>query len=514
MTENYITDVAYAARFYDVLSPSTLAYVAALGGYAPPALDKPFRYCELGCGNGFSTNILAGCYPQGEFVALDAHEGHIEDARALAADGKLDNVDFRRENFTRLLEIDLPEFDFVTFQGVWSWVDDDIRETLAAFLAAKLRPGGIVMASYNALPGWAPIEPLRRMMLAFMDRCEGSTEERAGQAITYLKFLRDNGAIFFRDNPAAAKALDEMARIERCFVVHDYLPPSMRPFYFTDVAAALNEAGLAFAGGYPVFRNYPNFAAAPEFTDFLAGIEDRSALESQLDIIANTRFRTDVFVKPAAAALDECERARLLEPMRFGSLEVRDAIPSAARLGRYSIAYSAPIYGPLMDRLAQGAPNIDELARSNELGGFSGPDIAKAVNLLVLGGHFRPFAAPAADASRPPVNGVLGPLNRALLARQREATDPVFLASPVVGSGVPVPPFAALMFEALDSEGREGAPDALWRRLEARGQSLEGEGGALAGRDAHLGAINAELDVLQRERRGKLAELRIADLPV
>ncbi|MDP6958488.1 MAG: SDR family NAD(P)-dependent oxidoreductase, partial [Planctomycetota bacterium] len=45
------------------------------------------------------------------------------------------------------------------------------------------------------------------------------------------------------------------------------------------------------------------------------------------------------------------------------------------------------------------------------------------------------FAATAADPSKPPVNGVLGPLNRALLARQREAADPVFLASPVVGSG-------------------------------------------------------------------------------
>ena len=513
MTENYITDVAYAARFYDVLSPSTLAYVTALGGYAPPALDQPFRYCELGCGNGFSTNILAGCYPHAEFVALDAHEGHIEDARVLAAEGGLRNATFLRENFTRLGELDLPEFDFITFQGVWSWVGDDIRETLAAFLAAKLRPGGIVMASYNCLPGWAPIEPLRRMMLAFMERCEGSADERAGQAITYLKFLRDNGAAFFRDNPAASKALDEMARTERCFVVHDYLPPSMTPFYFADVAEALDAAGLAFAGGSPVFRNYPKFSAAPEFADFLACLEDRAALERQLDIIANTRFRTDVFVKPAAAALNECERARLLEPMRFGSLEARDAMPPTAELGRYSIAYSAPIYGPLMDCLAQGAPSVDELARSNELGGFSGSDIVKAVNLLVLGGHFRPFAAPASDPSKPPVNGVLGPLNRALLARQREAADPVFLASPVVGSGVPVPPFAALIFEALDSAGRAGAPDAVWRRLEARGQSLEGDGGALAGRDAHLTAIGAEIDALRQERRGKLVELQIADLP-
>ncbi len=513
MTENYITDVAYAARFYDVLSPSTLTYVAALGGYAPPALDEPFRYCELGCGNGFSTNILAGCYPHGEFVGLDAHEGHIEDARALAAEGGLCNVTFLRENFTRLGELDLPEFDFITFQGVWSWVDDDIRETLAAFIAAKLRPGGIVMASYNSLPGWAPIEPLRRMMLAFMEGCEGSTEARAGQAITYLKFLRDNGAVFFRDNPTASKALDEMARTERCFVVHDYLPPSMTPFYCADVAGALDKAGLAFAGGYPVFRNYPKFAAAPEFANFLTSIEDRVALESQLDIIANTRFRTDVFVKPAQAALGADERARLLEPMRFGSLQGRDAIPPKAALGCYSIAYSAPIYGPLMDRLAHGAPSIDELARSNELGGYSCADIAKAVNLLVVGGHFRPFAAPAADASQAPVNGVLAPLNQALLARQRDAADPVFLASPVVGSGVPVPPFAALMFEALDSMGRDGAPETIWRRLEARGQSLEGEGDALAGRDAHLAAIGTEIDALQRERRCKLAELQIADLP-
>ncbi len=441
-----------------------------------------------------------------------AHGGHIADGNGLARDGGLANACFLEENFTRLAELDLPDFDFITFQGVWSWIDDDLRGRIGAFIQAKLRPGGVVMASYNALPGWAPIEPLRRMMLTFMEGRAGDTTARANEAITYLKFLRENGAAYFKDNPEANQALDAMDKTERCFIVHDYLPPSMKPFYFADVMHAMKDAGLDFAGCYPASLNYPKFTTRQAFHSFLESLGTRMALESHKDFINNTRFRTDVFVKADARPLPAPERCRLLEDFRFGSFENCREIPERVTLGPYDIEYAAPIYRPLMDALAGGSPSIGEIAATNALGGFSADDIANAVNLLVLGGHFRPFAAPTNGAAGHGSNGVLNPLNRALLNRQIDRTDPIFLASPVVGSAMPFPAFAGLLIQAFDRVGALEAPMQVWHHLAARGQSLESDGGALSGQAAHLDAIRSEVADLVCGQADKLAALGVADL--
>ena len=39
------------------------------------------------------------------------------------------------------------------------------RSALLAFADRMLRPGGLLYVSYDALPGWAAVEPLRRLML-------------------------------------------------------------------------------------------------------------------------------------------------------------------------------------------------------------------------------------------------------------------------------------------------------------------------------------------------------------
>src|SRR5262249_25911750 len=50
----YPTDVPYTFGYYDALSPVAMAYVAQLAGAAPADPRSPFRYLELGCGNGVS----------------------------------------------------------------------------------------------------------------------------------------------------------------------------------------------------------------------------------------------------------------------------------------------------------------------------------------------------------------------------------------------------------------------------------------------------------------------------
>jgi SAM-dependent methyltransferase len=59
---------------------------------------------------------------------------------------------------------DLPQFDIIALHGVWSWVSAANRAMVKQIIRQRLRPGGIVYVSYNCLPGWAPIVPIRHLM--------------------------------------------------------------------------------------------------------------------------------------------------------------------------------------------------------------------------------------------------------------------------------------------------------------------------------------------------------------
>jgi 2-polyprenyl-3-methyl-5-hydroxy-6-metoxy-1,4-benzoquinol methylase len=81
----YVTDVPYVYGFKPMLAPAWLDLVAVLGGVAPPARDRGFAWCDLGCGQGVTAAILAATHPTGTFHGIDAMPAHIEHAARLAA---------------------------------------------------------------------------------------------------------------------------------------------------------------------------------------------------------------------------------------------------------------------------------------------------------------------------------------------------------------------------------------------------------------------------------------------
>ena len=83
MEAGYLTDVEYTGDFHDHLAPVWLGYIAAINGYAVPAFDRPFTWCELGCGKGITSLLLAATHPHGEFHACDFNTSHIEYAERL-----------------------------------------------------------------------------------------------------------------------------------------------------------------------------------------------------------------------------------------------------------------------------------------------------------------------------------------------------------------------------------------------------------------------------------------------
>ena len=98
----YVTDVAYTTNAYQETTPSWLAACSVLLGYRPTDLAAPFRYADLGCGNGLSALIVAATNPHAEVWGFDFNPTHIENARDMAARAKLTNVHFEDISFEAL----------------------------------------------------------------------------------------------------------------------------------------------------------------------------------------------------------------------------------------------------------------------------------------------------------------------------------------------------------------------------------------------------------------------------
>src|SRR5271168_4967785 len=156
----YVTDVPYFPGYYSQQSPVHMVVAARLAGVACdlPDDDDPVHYLELGCGTGLGALTLASANASWRITGIDFNPAHIATARALARQAGIRNATFFEADLATLAEDRkadaIPEADFVSAHGLWSWVAQPVRAGIVRLLRAKVRAGGLVHLSYNALPAW------------------------------------------------------------------------------------------------------------------------------------------------------------------------------------------------------------------------------------------------------------------------------------------------------------------------------------------------------------------------
>ena len=166
----YVTDIAYTAGYFVSQSPPMLALACLINGYAvdAPWDNRAMHYLELGCGRGVNACVIAAANPGWTVTAIDFMPAAIADARRLAAEAGLDNITFIEADLSSFAETAqgtaLPEVDIITTHGVWSWVGDPVRAGIVRLAAAKLRAGGLMHLSYNALPAQQGLLGMQRVM--------------------------------------------------------------------------------------------------------------------------------------------------------------------------------------------------------------------------------------------------------------------------------------------------------------------------------------------------------------
>jgi SAM-dependent methyltransferase len=502
----YVTDVAYARTFVADLSPTRLRLVAALNGFpAPPA--EGFDYCELGSAHGDTTATLAAANPSSRFVGVDLNRDHIASANRLATAGGLDNVRFLERDFSDLADESLPDFDFIGAHGVLSWVGPDKRKALIEFAAAKLKPGGLLYASYNALPGWASVEPLRRLILERAAGFPGTTLERARHGLEFAKRMSEAGAQYFVGNPAAKVMLATMEQMGLPYTVHEYFHAHWVPMYFAQVAAEMAERGLYFVGQLPLHLNFRDLAIPASLAEIFGPVNDRIAFEGLKDFALNEFFRCDVYVNGKVGRSESVARA-YFDCTPFGLGEV--PLQREVRLPHCTLHFTSAIFDALFPALMQGASTVVELAQRPELASFGVAGVRDGVMRMALACLLSPVLRPTRASPTPEAGPLRLPsaYNRAVLSQRLSSSTPLALASPVAGTGVSIPMLQAVAIRLLTEVEPKHWHECIRGLLQRQPFRLK-VGDRVVDDEEKERVLLEEVEKFRVERLGRFVELEI-----
>jgi SAM-dependent methyltransferase len=499
--DGYVFDVPYTTGFYREISPGWMATAAMLLGHRPPDPAAPFRWAELGCGHGLSMLIFAAANPHGEFHGFDFNPSHIDYARRLAARAGLVNAHFHEMAFEELAaapEGRFAPFDHIVAHGIWSWVSPATRLQMATAIRRFLAPGGLLYLSYNALPGWASLLPVQKLMREYVRVHPGNSAEATQAAIGYVRELMKAEATFFAANPTVAARLDGTVNMDAKYLAHEYLNANWDPTSFTQVADVIGEAKVGYIGSATLIENIDAVAVPPNTLKMVQGVTDLRLRESIRDLGANRSFRRDIYRRGTEQPLSGEQREMLDAIHLVGTGREKDtAIQIPTGIGQLGLRMD--IYGPILARLAEGPMSIRELRATEALEKQPLSETLQAAAFMMTGGLAHPVVRtapdPAAAASTRALNAAIGALNA-------QGGSLSVLASPVTGSGVQVDFAETLILPEL-AAGR-GEPAALVEHilahLAATGRSVVKDGQPVADTTAARTEMTATVNRLLGER--------------
>lgn len=435
-SQGYVSDLTYSHGYYHELSPPFLRFFLLLNGLSNATGDGSYRYCELGYGQGVCANLHAAANPRGEFWGTDFNPDHAVFAQSLARQAQLP-AHWLALGFEDMLEASLPEFDFITLHGVWSWINASARHAVVEFIRRRLRPGGIVYVSYNVMPGWSAEKPLRDLLWLHSELAGGrgaSTATRISDSLAFAQRLRRGRAAYFEQNAKAGQMLDEMLRDDVNVVAHEYFNRSWHITYFAELAETLEAAGLGFACSV----HKSDLVGESLQRRQACGVADLAlnpALrETTTDFLLNRRFRRDVFVR-GANRLSRPERNARLREVALVLLRPAAAIGTTVQTPYGSISLDPEIATRLVQALdvADAPVPLGRLIDDAGLGGYPVERVFETAAALVAQVHAFPVF-PEDLAAHDPVPARA--MNRAV-ARQARFDDTLrYLASPVTGHAI------------------------------------------------------------------------------
>lgn len=506
-TDGYVADINYTFGFYRELTPALQTFVAlSRGNRGPgPGLGGPAAYCELGCGHGFSANLLAAANPNIEVYANDFLPAQIAWARSLAGDAATPNLHFSDASFQEYIDDpSLPPFDFIGLHGIYSWVSAENRQAIVDFIARKLKVGGLVYISYNTLPGWAGAMPIRRLLVEHSGMTGGPLSLRIEKAMAFAERMTEANAAYMRDTHGVKARLEGMRSHSRSYLAHEYFNRDWTPFYFADVAKELSEAKLTYLGSAHVLDHIDGVNLTPQHQAMLNEAADPVFRETVRDYLTLAQFRRDLFVR-GALGMNPLDTEMAWRELRLALTVARETFELKVSGPLGDIGLHPETYNPILDALASGPKTVQQLVSDPVIKTFGWIRLQEAIKILIGSTHVQPCLDAKGDAKRAQRTKAF---NAAVMKRARWSNDLMQLASPVTGGGVPVDRFQQ-MFILAEQEKQADPAAHVWSQLEALGQKLLKDGAAIEAPEDNLSELRERYAAFKAKALPVLQQLGI-----
>ncbi len=478
--QGYVVDAPYTYGYYPEMGPVRADFMLLAAGQAAM---PPGPCCELGFGQGMSICVHAAADRSRQWWGNDFNPAHVRFARSLASAAGVDATlsDQSFEQFCA--RDDLPAFSFVALHGVWSWISRADQDLIVDLLKRKLKVGGVLYISYNTLPGWAAMLPVRQLFAEYArsacSPAQGSVA-RMKDAVAFVEKLLATQPPFLRLNPILTKRMEQLHANAPEYLPHEYLNADWNLPTFSDLARMLAPAGMSYVSPAVMTERVDVLHLDDAQREFLAAIPDTLLRESTRDVLTHQQFRREYWVKGESRLFATAQREQL-SAQRLVLSALASQAPTTIIGARGESTLQASVYQPLLSLLhdADGPLMWGEiLATMQAKHRLGGAQVAQALNLVIGLGLVHPVQDDAqAEASARSCER----LNMHLLDPGTMDGFSGVLASPLIGGGVRLSHMAQLFLHAarLGAKGPEELAAIAWRALQAQGQRVSVEGKVL-----------------------------------
>lgn len=501
----YNVDLGYTYGFYREIAPEWLDFCALVQGVAPPR--GQWRYLELGCGQGVGLTLLAALNPTHEFVGVDFNPLHIAHARNLAASAGVTNVRFEEADFVELAK-DWPEawgtFDYVTAHGIYTWLARVVRKGLVGTIDKATNPGALVYISYNTLPGWIATYPVQHLLRLWQTSEEMPSVKAIETGMERLTALQEVKTTLTESLPGIRVRVEQMARLDRSYLVQEYLHDNWHPMWFDEVADELADAKLNYVGTASIADFYVPQLLPQNRKEILEQYQNPIVRQVMLDVLVNQSFRRDIFAR-GNQPLWTVEQRRELAQRSFALARRPKPDEFIFRLSVGEVTGKPDVYNPLLDALEGGPKTFAELMAQPGPNSRGFGDTLQSVAMMMSAGQIS-LHHPVADAE------AVRRLNRAISTAVAEGAPYRYLIAGKTGAVTTVGDtemlFLSFIFEDPEATSEIMAGKAVDRLL-MLGKALVMDGKALSNKEMMLPRARELAEMFTRDTLPRWRDLGV-----
>jgi len=232
---------------------------------------------------------MAFRFPHASFLGIDLAEKQIDEGVKQITDLKLNNIELRHQSIVNFTEKE-GKFDYIICHGVYSWVDDHVKEKILQICRENLTSNGVAYVSYNTLPGWNMINSIRELM-AWHTKNIQDPPTKALQARSVLKFISDG--LHDDKSPYAEVLRSEINLLSKQsdnYLLHDHLSSFNQPIYFYQFIERANAQNLSYLSDAFLPTMFTGNLPA-NLSNELNKINNIIIIGQYMDFVRNQRFR-------------------------------------------------------------------------------------------------------------------------------------------------------------------------------------------------------------------------------